>query len=198
MQIRPEEGGVALYDGDTLIGSAIATEVTIAAMQAPSYAAAQAAAARSFAAADHSLPTCFVCGPLREPGDGLRIHAGPLDAEDLDWSGLLAAPWKPAADLADETGTVLPEFVWAALDCPTDYACSSSRGLLSALLGRQAVQIMRCPVAGERCIVTAREVAHEGRKHFAEACLFGADGQALAICNALWIEVDLAVLRGDL
>src|SRR5258708_84856 len=27
---------------------------------------------------EHLLPTCFVCGPARVPGDGLRIFAGPL------------------------------------------------------------------------------------------------------------------------
>ena len=27
---------------------------------------------------EHLLPMCFVCGPQRAPGDGLRIGAGPL------------------------------------------------------------------------------------------------------------------------
>ena len=27
---------------------------------------------------EHPLPTCFVCGPARAKGDGLRIFAGPL------------------------------------------------------------------------------------------------------------------------
>jgi len=197
LQVRRENGAVNLYDGELLIGTAVTGKVRIAQMAAPTRTQARAAAERTFAAGQHPLPSCFVCGPHRRHGDGLRIHPGPLHADDLDWQGVLAAPWTPEADLADASGTVLPEFVWAALDCPTAYAVSSSEGMLSILLGRQTLQIDRLPAAGESCIVTARRFAREGRKFSADACLFGADGQALAHCNALWIEVDPAVQRGD-
>ena len=142
------------------------------------------------------MPTCFVCGPLREAGDGLRIHVGPLDADDTDWSGVLAAPWVPHGSLDDGEGVVRPEFVWAALDCPTAYASSSAAGMRIILLGRQAVAIHRRPAVGERSIVAARQIGRDGRKYFAEAVLFGADRSLLAECRATWIEVSPEVQKG--
>ena len=38
----------------------------------------------------HAFPTCFVCGPERQDGDGLRIFAAPVEARDV-----VAAPWIP-------------------------------------------------------------------------------------------------------
>lgn len=189
-------GAVALYDGDVLIGSGHAAPVSIAAMDAPSFEQADAAAERTFDASRHPLPSCFVCGPHRAPGDGLRIHVGPLDPDDRDWHGPLAATWTPDASLAGDRGIVRPEFVWAALDCPTAYASSSALGMRTILLGRQAVRILRLPAAGERCVVAAREIAEEGRKYFAQAALFDEGGETLAECRATWIEVTPEVQRG--
>ena len=191
-----EHGSVALYDGDRLIGSAHATEVDGPTFAPPTFAQAREAAARTFDTSKHPLPTCFVCGPHRRRGDGLRIHVGPLDEGDADWNGVLAAPWIPDANLADESGLVLPEFVWAALDCPTAYASSSALGMRTILLGRQAVKIMRRPEAGQRCVVAAKETSHEGRKYFAEAALFDDKGETLAAGRATWIEVTPEVQKG--
>ena len=91
-----------------------------------------------------------------------------------------------------------PEFVWAALDCPTAYASSTSAGMRIILLGRQAVAIHRCPEIGEHCVVAARQIGNEGRKYFAEAVLFGADRSLLAECSATWIEVSPEVQQGIL
>jgi hypothetical protein len=68
---------------------------------------------------EHLLPMCFVCGPDRAPGDGLRLFAGPLLRQDA--RGVFAVPWTPDASLAAADGLVAPEFVWSALDCPTGY-----------------------------------------------------------------------------
>jgi hypothetical protein len=162
----------------------------------PAFEEAIAASGRTFPPTAHKLPMCFVCGPDRAPGDGLRIHCGPLDPGDLDWSSVVAAGWIPAADMTDETGKIAPEFVWASLDCPTAYASGSSQGFPTILLGRQAVRIDRRPDVGERCVVTAWRTAREGRKYRAESALLGADGKPLAVCRATWIEVDRDVQRG--
>jgi hypothetical protein len=63
---------------------------------------------------DHPFPGCFVCGPLRDEGDGLRLFAGPVEGAP----GVLACPWRPRAELGTD-GTVDPVFAWAALDCPS-------------------------------------------------------------------------------
>jgi hypothetical protein len=197
LQVVSDGDGVSLLDGDTLVGSARAAGLSIDLPHMPTFAEAHAAEQRSIPAAMHNLPTCFVCGPHRDRGDGLRIHVGPLDPDQQNWAGPLAATWIPQPDLADSGNRVRPEFVWAALDCPTGYAAGFSDGNVFLLLGRQAVKIDRLPRTGEKCIVVAQETARDGRKHFANGALFGEDGAVLAICKATWIAVDSAVMRGD-
>ena len=196
LTLHRENDAVALFDGDTLIGSAIRTEEPLPRLAAPTSAQARVAAARTFPTNRHPLPTCFVCGPHRDHGDGLRIHVGPLDADDIEWHGVLAAPWTPDISLTDDAGLVRPEFIWAALDCPTGYASSSAQGMRSILLGRQTVHIRRRPRANEECVVAATQTARDGRKFFAEAELFDASGDCLAVGHAIWIEVTPEVQTG--
>jgi hypothetical protein len=121
------------------------------------------------------FPHCFVCGHAREPGDGLRVFAGP--ARD----GLVAAPWVPDAS------TVGPEFVWAALDCPGAYA-TGVPGRGTVVLGRLAARVDRVPGAGERCVAVGWPLGSDGRKHGAGTALFTAGGELLGLGRALWIE----------
>lgn len=190
------DGSVAMYDGERLIGTGRPAKVEVEPRAFPSFEEARAASERTFPPAAHKLPMCFVCGPDREPGDGLRLHPGPLDPGDVAWQGPVAAPWVPGANLADADGKVAAEFVWAALDCPTAYAVGSREGFPNILLGRQAVRVERRPDAGEHCVVTAWRTAQEGRKYRAEAALLGADGRPAAVCRATWIEVTPEVLVG--
>lgn len=193
LRVVPRDGGAELLHGDRLIAEARPAKAASGLAVCPSAEDAAAAARRTFAPERHGVPGCFVCGPARAQGDGLRLHVGPLDAADTDWSGTLAAPWTPAADLADD-GVVRPEFVWAALDCPSAYACGSGEGMPVILLGRQTVSIARLPRVGECCTVTAKFRGKEGRKHFADAALFGEEGERLAVGNAVWIEIDRSAM----
>jgi len=190
------DGDVELRHGSEVIAAGRPCRFRISSFVAPTFDEASVAAARTFDESRHPLPTCFVCGPHRAAGDGLRIHVGPLDPGDEGWTGLLAAPWIPDASLADDSGTVRPEFIWAALDCPTAYASSDSRGMRIILLGRQAVRIHSLPKVRSRCVVTARQTGQEGRKYFAESALFDDHGSLLAECRATWIEVSREVQQG--
>jgi hypothetical protein len=193
------EGGdsVALYDGEQLIATAMPRTIPVSTMTAPSYEDAVAASSRTFDPSKHKLPMCYVCGPARHPGDGLRIFCGPLDAADTKWSGTVAAPWVPEPYMADDRGEVSDEFIWAALDCPTAYASGSPDGFPTILLGRQAVTIHQKPAIGDHCIIAARQTGREGRKYLAEATLFGASGTTLAHCQATWIEVTPTIQLGS-
>ena len=109
---------------------------------------------------DSPFPQCFVCGPHRAHGDGLRIFAGPLHDR------MVAAPWVP---IEPHTG---PEFVWAALDCPGAYACGfGDRGIL--VLGRLAARVEATPRASEQCVVVAWPLGDDGRKALAGTALYG-------------------------
>ena len=193
--LAENEGGVALYDGEHLVATARPAEVTVAARAAPTFEEAQEASARTFPPETHKLPMCYVCGPDRAHGDGLRIHCGPLDPR-AGWQGVVAAGWIPEDYTTDAGGAVAPEFVWAALDCPTAYAMASANGFPSILLGRLAVRIDRRPRPGDKCSVTAWQTGHEGRKSWSEGALLDAGGRTLAVCRATWIEVSADVLVG--
>ncbi len=131
----------------------------------------------------HMLPHCFVCGNKRETGDGLRIFAGPAPESPVN-----ADFWTPDADLADDDGQIMPEFLWAALDCPGAFALRN--GLRLALLGRLAVEITRRPKAGERLIAAAWRTGQEDRKHFSASALFDEKRNLIAAANATWIELN--------
>ena len=177
-----------LHNGD-LVGTASPRAVETRAMESPGFERACEASSRSFAAKHHPQPACFVCGPDRAIGDGLRIHPGPVEFDDVEWRGLVAAPWTPGDDLADDDGLVCAEFLWAALDCPTAYASSSPAGMPYILLGRQATAVHRRPTAGVPLVVTAIRTGRDGRKYFADSALFDDSGDLLAESSTVWIEV---------
>jgi hypothetical protein len=144
------------------------------------------------------LPMCFVCGPDRAPGDGLRLFAGPLARQD---AVVFAVPWTPDPSLAAADGLVAPEFVWSALDCPTGYVClydRETRGFngLPILLGTLSARIEGRPRPHERCVVTSWQTGGEGRRLIAEAALFGEEDNLLAVGRAVWVVVDRQVQLG--
>ena len=198
MRVVAEAGdSVALYDGEQLIATAMPRTIRVSSMTPPSYDDAVAASSRTFHPSVHKLPMCYVCGPDRHPGDGLRIFCGPLDPTDTEWSGTVAAPWAPELYMADDHGKVSDQFIWAALDCPTAYASGSPSGFPTILLGRQAVTIFQKPAIGDHCVIAARQTGRDGRKYLAEATLFGASGIPLAQCHATWVEVSPNVQLGS-
>jgi hypothetical protein len=136
---------------------------------------------------EHPFPGCFVCGPDRAPGDGLRILVGPVTGRD----GLSADVWTPGAALADGGGQVRPEFVWAALDCAGGVGTlgDSVPAGPPFLLGRLTVNHTGPVVAGEPHVVTGWLLRRDGRKILAGSALFTADGEAVAIAQATWIQL---------
>ena len=181
---------VLLLDGDELVaegepaGGAPAGEVP-----APvSLDEARAAEAGAFFRDEqhHPFPTCFVCGPRRED-DGMRIFPGPAPGRDLH-----ASPWIPDSSLAGEDGAVAPEFVWAALDCPTSFPVTNDiedPGFKPIVLARLAVRRLADVHAGAQYVVASWAIERDGRKRHAGAALYDADGEVAAYARALWIEL---------
>jgi len=176
LRLEPEG---RLLDGDTLIASAVPQRVDLGVPPPPSLADAKAASDRFTGWHHHIFPACFVCGPDRAPGDGLRIFAGLAN-------GQVAAIWEP--DLAlFEGDTLRGEFVWAALDCPGYFAVEEQAR--PALLGRLAVRIVEPRIPQQPLIVTGWPIASHGRKHQAGTALHDADGRLLAFGRATWISL---------
>lgn len=176
------EAGVALLHGETPVAEARAAPLALAAPPAPSLAQARAAEARYLGHQDHRYPTCFVCGGLRPAHDGLEIYTGPVEG-----GARVAASWTPSADLADADGRLAPEFIHAALDCPSYWALPHAGK--PALLARMTASIdAALPRVGEPLIVAAWALGSDGRKHRGASALYTANGALIARAEALWIE----------
>jgi hypothetical protein len=187
--LRVEGGDV--YDGEHLV----ATVATVAAAAGgtagalpeppvfPGYDAARAAEARYAGLRDHPFPTCFVCGPARD--DGLGLRPGPVG------DGLVATTWTPRRT-GDTDGTgdeIPPEHVWAALDCPGAWALTQTDEA-PIVLGRLAVAIQGRVLAGQPHVVVGwRAAPREGRKNFAGTALYDAAGTLLARGRATWVAL---------
>jgi hypothetical protein len=200
--VATDEGMFELRNGAAVVAMGQPVRVELARPQTASFEEARAAElATPIRPHEHPLPTCFVCGPARAPGDGLRISAGPLGRHSPSGSSVFAATWTPDANLAAQDGRVAPEFLWSALDCPTGYASSydAERGAFDptpTLLGRMSARIEKRPRPGECCVITAWEVGRDGRKRVAEAAAYGETGTLLAVARTTWIEVDRKVQLG--
>jgi hypothetical protein len=187
LEIREKTGQVELYCKDVLIATGRPATVELEVPKPPDFNQAQAASARYRGFVNHFYPGCFVCGPKREHGDGLRIFAGPVE-QGTGPKGMVAATWIPDATLTDASGLVAPEYIWASLDCPGAYAFPEPQnGVL--LLGELDVSINGRPRAGEKCVLIGWEISNEGRRHYTGTALFGESGACQAVGYATWFEV---------
>ncbi len=200
--VATDDGACELRDGAIVVATGRPAKIEIVHPETASFEEAKAAELLTpVRPHEHPLPRCFVCGPSRAPGDGLRIFAGPLASRARNMSAVLAATWIPDPSLAAEDGFVAPEFLWAALDCPTGYACNYNResggfDQTPLLLGRMSARIEVRPRLGERCVITAWETGRDGRKRLAEAAAHNESGTLLAVARTTWIAVDRQVQLG--
>jgi hypothetical protein len=186
LQVIEESEGIVLQHAGKPIGRAHVASLDLIAPAAPDPDAAREAMLRYAGFKHHWYPGCFVCGPDRLDGDGLRIFAGPLE----DGSGV-ASPWLPSADLGDGTGRVRTEFVWSALDCPGAFTFKPAPGN-AMLLGELTGCVEAAIDVGEPCVTLGWHLQHSGRKHLVGTAIYGADGGLRARARATWIEVPLA------
>jgi hypothetical protein len=185
LQAELEDGEAVVRDGDTVVAQGLraAVPVDTGAPVSPADAAEAAAAGLAHWSAGHPFPTCFVCGPERVEGDGMRIFPGALG------DSRYAAHWTPHESLADSSGAVRPECVWAALDCPTSAPGANWGEGPAVVLGRLAAALEGEVRAGEPHALVSWRTAHEGRKREAACVLLDASGTALARSRAVWIEL---------
>jgi len=182
LAVRREGEGVSLLDEEAIVATGVPATVDVALPSAVGVGDAELAAREYPGFRDHAFPGCFGCGPARAPGDGLRIFPGPVTGRDL-----VAAPWVPDASLAGSGGDVRPEFLWAALDCPSGWAAIVAGAATPILLGELAARVVEPVRAGERCVVLGWTLGGEGRKHWAAAAILDAKASPRAVARATWI-----------
>jgi len=177
----PATGGLQLKDGAELVATATPRTLLLDVPRPPTYAQALAAVSSYEGFQEHAYSDCFVCGPVRNRGDGMRIFASPLPGLDL-----VAAAWLPDRSLVGTDGKVLPEFMWAALDCPGFFA--SGAAAKGVLLGTYVARIDRCVHLDAPSVVIGWALKHDGRKHVVGTAVFDNFGELCGRAMATWIE----------
>jgi hypothetical protein len=181
------EDGVELRDGERVLARARPTALDLEPPEPPGFEESLAVAGRCRAFETHPFPRCFVCGPDRAPGDGMRVFPGWLSER-----GLAAAPWIPDASLADASGQVRPEFLWAALDSPSAFPLledPAAQKLEPLVLGRLAAHVAERPEVGARLVVCAWQIELGERKGIAGTAVHDESGGCLARARATWISI---------
>ncbi|MDH4260223.1 MAG: hypothetical protein OEW16_07950 [Gammaproteobacteria bacterium] len=184
LEIRedPETSQILLMSGEGPVASGRQGSCDLEVPEPPPYAEALAVAHGYEGFREHAYPGCFVCGPERARGDGMRIFASAIAGRDL-----YAAAWLPDESLAGADGKVLPEFMWAALDCPGFFAIGlAARG---PLLGEFTARVDRRVHVNEACVVIGWSTGHDGRKHYSGTAVFDENGEPCARAAATWIEL---------
>ena len=131
--------------------------------------------------AQHPCPGCFVCGPLRARGDGLRLFAGPVPGKQY-----VATAWLPDVSLGRSDGKVAPEFIAAALDCPGFQALQT--GLKPWLLGEFTCRIDRRVPVDKPCVIVGWKIGIKGRRAIVGTSLHDEAGELCALARGVWIE----------
>jgi hypothetical protein len=185
LDVVKHDNRVELRDAGAVVAEGTPDELLIDVPDAiaPERAAAASQAGHERWSSAHPFPHCFVCGPAREPGDGMRVFPGELG------DGLFAAEWTPDSSLDDGTGHVDPECVWAALDCPTSAPVANYGEGPPMMLARLTARL-GCPVViGESHSLVSWPLEVDGRKRHAACALFDSAGVLLCASRALWIEL---------
>lgn len=178
---RGGEGVVRVLDGAELVAEARPSTLELELPDAPSFAEAERLSSERGDDPEHPFPGCFVCGPARGPGDGLRLQPAPLG------DGRVVAPWRVEQQFAGR------RFAWAALDCPGGWAVQpdATRGI--SVLGRLAARVLAEPRAADECVVVGWPLGGaDGRKHDAGTAVYR-DGEPIAFARAVWIAMTEAI-----
>ncbi len=137
--------------------------------------------------------TCFVCGPDREEGDGLRLFADtPAEVIHDGTPQPVAVSWTPFVGFSSDGENIDEAHTWAAMDCPSAMALNNDGSDLEpllCLLGRFRNTILRTPKVNERCVVVAKMRHSEGRKFYSDVALFGHNEEVLACGLTTWISI---------
>lgn len=179
---RSMEGGISLVDEEQVVVEAFPTRVAV---ETPGPVSPQEAvqAARRFPGLDfHPFPNCFVCGPERAEGDGLRVFPGPVVGRQV-----FAAPWIPDPSLVGPDGLVRQEFLLGCARLPRSLRQWVPRAPDGARpLGRAAPGARPA-----RRNVRRRRLVRRSRwsQALAGTAIFASDGTLVAVARAVWIRI---------
>ena len=177
--------------GETLIAEALLAELALEVPVPPSYADALAARPQSPSFYENFNPQlldgtgfhpiCFCCGADVAPDAGLHVYAAPVEGFDG-----VAAAWQPPEGFADADGCLPERIVWAALDCPGQFAYLAA-GIRTGMLGRMTGRVLKRVPAAQDLVVIGWCLEVERSKHFAGTALFDEAGELCGYSRQVWI-----------
>ena len=177
LDVTPDASGVSVFNGDTLVATTGEGDASLLDTVEPASVDDARAASDHYPGFEtHPFPECFVCGPQRSPGDGMRLFPGRLG------DGRTACVWDVTAETSGQ-----PVFVWAALDCPSGWSAPIEGRPM--VLGRMTAQVDDVPGDGEACVVMGLYLQTEGRKTWTRSAAYGHDGRLLGRAHATWIAL---------
>lgn len=171
------DGAVRLLEGETLVAEAARSMLDVDPVEPVDVDRARTARDDYAGLQTHPFPECFVCGPGRADGDGLRLYPGRLG------DGRTACTWTVTDELAGR-----PEIVWAALDCPGGWTAEIEGRPM--VLGRLTGLLLDTPRPGDECVVMGRLLGEEDRKTWTSTTVYGPDGRELGRAHAVWITIE--------
>jgi len=174
LTLRRDEGGLSLLDGEVLVAHAVAGKAPEP-VEPVDLATARAAEQAYPGSQDHPFPECFVCGPDRSPGDGMRLTPGRTG------DGSTACTWTPQEAFD-------PAYVWSALDCPG--AWTSDIAGRPMVLGRITALVDAVPETGRAHVVVGRHLGTTGRKTRTACSVYDPDGRVVGRAEHVWIAID--------
>jgi len=210
LQVAHREGGrLELLHDTRVVASAEPAQLELSAPAPPDYVEALEASRHYTGFVAHAFPGCFVCGPERARGDGLRIFAGPLAGVAANAgagagagadagtgadvgkgaarpAAIVAAPWVPDVGARARRSQGAARVHVAALDCPGYFAARADS--VPMLLGEFTAHVDRRVHVDEPCVIVGWRIRVEGRKYEVGTALFDEDGELCAKARALWIE----------
>ncbi len=184
LDVVTDGGTTQLMQGETVVATAepapdaISPEVPAI----PRLSAAKTASKSFFIDPEEMYRQCFVCGKDRGD-DALHIHAGPVTGHDK----LVAAPWTADRDYGGDDGFIRSEIIWAALDCPGYFACSTGE---RSLLARMQMKQFEQAEAGVQYRVIGWDMGDGsklGRKRTAGTAIIAPDDSVVASARQIWI-----------
>jgi hypothetical protein len=180
LAVARADGAASLLDGAEVVASARPAALEVSGPPPVGYEEAAGASTRFVWAHDHPFPTCFGCGPRRDPADALCLFCGAVG------DGRFAVPWTPPAwtgsDAVDDV------FVWAALDCPSSAPVHATIDA-PVVLGRLTVALEGPVEVGAPHVIQSWLEGTDGRKRHTGVALFTAGGERRASGRAVWIEL---------
>ena len=191
-EMRIEHGDVKalVLAGDQIIAQVRRADETLEPAPFISVKSAQECSEQGLAGSliNHPFPGCFVCGPSRASGDGMRIFTGP----DKD-PALHAASWHAHPAWSSDGHEIDIPFIWSALDCPSSgpaFATSIQPDSdIAYVLGTLDIRVTTRPKINETYSIVCALDEGDERLYRTRVSLYAQDSTLLATGAAIWVQV---------